>query len=74
LRNAILDFKGHDLDELIQRLVIPALNELDWKTALLVSNPIQFGVSRQYQVFEEIYSNDAIFSNTADAKVWLFSQ
>jgi hypothetical protein len=32
---------------------------------------VQFGVGRQYQVFAERYSHDAIFDNPDQAKAWL---
>ena len=45
-----------------------------WHTAIVVANPVQFGVSRQYQAFADRYSKDAIFGNEWDALRWLESQ
>lgn len=64
-------FMGADLDALIHRIVLPVLNGRDWKTALLVHDPLQFGVSRQYQVFADYYSKDAIFHDMEEARNWL---
>jgi hypothetical protein len=74
LRNARIEFKGDELDNLVQRLVIPKLNGLHWKTALIVSHPVQFGVARQYHVFADRYSRDAIFSDPTAAEEWLLNQ
>jgi hypothetical protein len=71
LREADIAFTGRELDMLVQSLVIPVLGDLGWKTALVVGRPVQFGVGRQYQVFAERYSHDAIFDDPDMAKVWL---
>lgn len=74
LRGANLNFSGEDLSYLISKVVLPVLNGLDWKTALVVGKPVQYGVSRQYQVFAERYSRDAIFEDSDVALQWLKQQ
>ena len=74
LRNAEILFYGGELSDLIRTIVAPRLGQLDWKTALLVKNALQFGVSRQYQTFAEWYSRDAIFDDATAAKAWLLAQ
>ena len=71
LRDAKILFKGSDLDLLIQTIVLPALKGKDWKTAIVVGNSLQQGISRQYQVFADRYSEDAIFRTMEDARNWL---
>ena len=71
LRQADILFKGSDLDSLIQSIVLPVLKGKDWKTAIVVEKPLQFGVSRQYQVFADRYSKDAIFYDLEEARNWL---
>lgn len=71
LRRAKIEFLGHELDTLIASLVLPVLGDREWKTALVVNNPVHYGVSRQYQVFAERYSQDAIFHHPDAAKAWL---
>ncbi len=71
LRGAKIEFLGHELDALIASVVLPALGELEWKTAIVVNNPVHYGVSRQYQVFAERYSQDAIFHDLDIARAWL---
>jgi hypothetical protein len=73
LRECRILFKGAELSTLIKSIVIPILNGRDWKTAIVVDDPAQFGVSRQYQAFAESYSRDAIFSDPEDARRWLLT-
>lgn len=71
LRQADILFTGRDLDDLIQRIVLPVLQGRIWKTAIVVEKPVQYGTGRQYQVFAERYSRDAIFYDLEDARSWL---
>jgi hypothetical protein len=71
LRQAEILFKGSELDNLIKTIVLPVLNGRDWKTAVVVEKPVQFGVSRQYQCFADHYSKDAIFYDLEKAHTWL---
>lgn len=73
LRGCRILFKGVELSSLVESMVIPVLDGRDWKTAIVVGHPTQFGVSRQYQVFAESYSSDAIFSDPEDARRWLLA-
>jgi hypothetical protein len=74
LRQAHPAFTGSELSGLISSIVDPILQGRDWKTAILVDRPVQFGISRQYHAFAEHYSRDAIFSDLASALEWLMSQ
>jgi hypothetical protein len=71
LRNATIAFKGQELDDLVQSLVVPKLNGLRWKSALVVSDPVQYGISRQYHVFSHLYSKDSVFYDIKDAERWI---
>ncbi|HEY4320914.1 MAG TPA: hypothetical protein VGM77_06980 [Gemmatimonadales bacterium] len=73
LNGAELDFTGSELSALIQR-TIPTLEGKQWATALLVNDPVQYGTSRQYQAFADLYSKDAIFSDRTAAENWLLRQ
>jgi hypothetical protein len=73
LRECRILFRGVELSSLIKEMVIPILEGRDWKTAIVVDHPTQFGVSRQYQAFAESYSYDAIFSDPEDARRWLLT-
>ena len=54
MRRAVIHFHGSQLAALVDSIVLPALQGRNWKTALVVENPIHFGVSRQYQAFAPI--------------------
>ena len=71
MREARIQFTGQELLSLVTSVVTPALQGLDWKTAIVIAHPVQFGVSKQYQVFAEHYSRDAIFENYDEALRWL---
>ena len=74
LRGATVAFSGAELSRAIAAIVVPALGGLSWRSALVVANPVQFGTSRQYQVFADHYSHDAIFDGTTTALDWLLSE
>jgi hypothetical protein len=74
LRAADITFTGAELGALVRSMVLPVLGNRHWVTALVVSQLVQFGVGRQYQMFAESYSRDAIFSDVEAAKEWLGTQ
>lgn len=74
LREATIEFYGYDLHLLIDGIVIPKLNGRDWKTAIVVSTPTQYGVSRQYGAFADLYSSDQIFYDYDQALMWIGQQ
>jgi hypothetical protein len=74
LRGANIRFTGYELSNLVSTLVLPTLKGRDWKTAIVVDRPVQYGVSRQYQVFAEQYSKDFIFSDYDKALHWLHQE
>jgi hypothetical protein len=51
--------------------VLPALKGRKWTTAIVVADPIQFGVSRQYSAFAMYYSKDYIFPTMAEEESWI---
>lgn len=74
LRGSVIRFSGEELNSLIESVVMPALKGRTWTTALVVEGgSVEFGVSRQYQVFAGRYSKDAIFADVAEAEKWICS-
>ena len=71
LREARILFTGMELSDLVWDVVKPALGAQRWTTAIVVARMVQFGVSRQYQVFAQAYSRDAIFEDYGEALRWL---
>ena len=74
LRSAQLAFRGVEFAQLIQTIALPALAGRRWHTAVIVDQPLQFGITRQYQALADAYSRDAIFDNPEDALKWLLAQ
>jgi len=73
LRRSRLAFSGAELMQLVDEIATPRLAGSSWKTAIIVDTPDQFGVSRQYQVYAEHYSRDAIFHDPDAALRWVLT-
>jgi hypothetical protein len=71
LRDAEILFSGMNFGFLIETIVLPALKGRRWTTAIVVADPAQYGLSRQYQVFADRYSCDSIFSSVDEAAKWI---
>ena len=74
LRASTIGFSGLEFDTLIRAIVLPRLQGRKWISAIVVGTPVHHGVTRQYQVFAERYSQDAIFKTTSDAETWIIAQ
>ncbi len=74
LRASVISFSGNDLWFLVESVVLPALKGRAWTTALVVAGgSVEYGVSRQYQVFATWYSKDSIFATLDEAEKWICS-
>ena len=71
VRGSRLLFTGDEMSDLVSSVVVPLLDGRDWITAILLEQPVHFGVSRQYQIFAERYSKDSIFHDYDEALHWL---
>ena len=74
MRGCTILFNGRELAGLVDSIALPVLQGRTWTTALVVDQPVQFGVGRQYNVFAESFSNDAIFQDPGSALDWLTQQ
>ena len=74
LRACRILFSGEQLAVLVESIVLPALKGLDWKTAIVVTDPFQYDVTRQYHILAESYSHDSIFDSPDAAMEWLQGQ
>jgi len=74
IRECRLLFSGEQLAELVETIVAPALKGRKWTSAIVVTDPIQFEITRQYHILAESYSRDSIFGTPEDAIAWLRSQ
>jgi hypothetical protein len=71
LRPARIALYGHELAALVRDVATPLLGDLTWRTAIVVDEPADFGFAQQYQAFAEVFSKDAIFFDTHEARRWL---
>ena len=74
LRNCRIAFTAAELSQLVERLVLPVLHGMNWRTAIVVGDPNHFEISRQYHVVAESYSQDSVFSTPEAALAWLRTQ
>ena len=72
--DAEIAFTGPELRTLVRTIAEPRLAGRAWTTAVVVGAPVQLGVARQYQVFAENYSTDAVFEDVDEALAWLLAQ
>jgi hypothetical protein len=71
VRDANFQFTGRELSNLVSEVVIPLLNGRSWRTAIVVARPAQFGVSKQFQVYAQLFSTDKIFYDLDAALRWI---
>ena len=74
IRECRLLFSGEQLAELVENIVVPMMNGRKWISAIVVNDPIQFEITRQYHLLAESYSRDSIFGTLEDAIAWLQAQ
>ncbi len=73
LRNCNFLLSGSELSSLVEEVAVPRLEGRKWKTALVIARSGQYGVSRQYHVFAERFSTDAIFEDYDKALDWILA-
>jgi hypothetical protein len=74
MRNGNIAMRGMEMMDLIEKVAIPGLKGLDWKTALVVADRTQFGFSRQFQVYSHYYNRNSIFEDYDEALRWILAQ
>jgi len=74
LRNCRIAFTAAELSQLVERIVLPALHGMNWRTAIVLGEPNHFEISRQYHAIAESYSQDSVFSTSEAALAWLHTQ
>jgi len=74
LRECRILFSGQQLAELVESIVLPMLHGMNWRTALIVGDPSQQEISRQYHVLAESYSRDSVFNTPEAAMAWMQTQ
>ncbi len=74
VRQAELGFSGEELAEVVDTVAAPALRGHYWRAAIVVRSPVQFGVSRQFEVFAHQFGESGIFYDPAEARRWLLEE
>lgn len=62
---------GQELNDLVQMVAVPLLRGKRWRNALLVDQPVQYGIGRQFAVFAEAITAAELFYDEAAAIAWL---
>lgn len=70
IRRARIMFTAIELHRLIRTVVTPRMDERGWRTGIVVADPLQFGVARQYGMYAWKYSTDQIFYDPELAAGW----
>jgi len=73
LRNCTMQFTGEELRKLAQGILEPAMKGRNWKTAVIVRNPLHYGVTRQHEMFSEGFMQTNVFYSEDLARVWVLS-
>jgi len=73
LRQAKVLMSGAELNAIGKAEAAPRLVGRKWKTAVLVSSLLNYGLTRQYQTLSQSYSDggDCVFRDRAAALAWL---
>jgi hypothetical protein len=71
LRQANILLSGAELQAVGAAEADPRLVGRRWKTAVVVSSPLNFGVARQYEAHSRSEESDSVFRDYDAALVWL---
>jgi hypothetical protein len=71
LRQANVLLSGAELKAVGAAEANPRLVGRQWKTAVVVSSPLNFGLARQYGALSQSEESDSVFRDYDDALAWL---
>jgi hypothetical protein len=71
LRDCQLQFSGDELRCKIRTILFPSVGARKIKTAILVSEPLQYGVARQFLAYSDEIGDGQVFTNEIAAYKWL---
>ncbi len=71
IRNADFKFSGKELSNVVNEVVMPLIKDLEWRVAIVVAQPVQYGVSNQFRVFAEVFNSSQIFYDPDEAIAWI---
>jgi len=64
-------FTPEELKAVTKKILEPALRGKNWKTAVIVKNPVQFGVTKQQEIFSETFVKMNVFYSDVMARKWV---
>jgi len=73
IRECWVDFTGPDLQRLALTVLEPAFRGRQLRVAILVKDPVQYGVARQHRAFSSTFTEAVVFTDAAMAREWLLS-
>ncbi len=71
LRQANVLLRGTELEAIGSAEATPRLLGRQWKTAVLVSSAVNYGLARQYEMLSQSEDTDCVFLDHAAALAWL---
>jgi hypothetical protein len=71
LRGCAIEVTGAQVQAAIQSVVRPLLGSRPWRSAIIVTDPVAFGLSRQYAAYSQGFTRCQIFSDEREALAWL---
>jgi hypothetical protein len=71
IRECEIRFSGEDLRRMEETILEPVFRGRQLKVAILVKDPIQYGVARQHRAFAGTFTDSAIFTDPSAAREWV---
>jgi hypothetical protein len=68
-----MQFTGEELRLLAKEILEPAIRGRNWKTAVIIKNPVHYGVTRQHEMLSEGFMNTNVFYSDVLARKWVLS-
>ena len=74
LRTCQVRFTGDELRRMVKASLQPSKRNEPLRIAIVAANPLQYGVSRQFQAFHDEVIESAVFTDPAEALEWLLKR
>jgi hypothetical protein len=68
-----LQLSGGDVQRLAMKILAPVFQGRKMKSAVVVDDPVQYGVARQYRAYASSFTESAIFTDIDAARAWIRS-
>jgi hypothetical protein len=71
LRDCTLQISGEDMRHAVQSIIVPAVGEGNWRSAILTPSPAGAGISQLFSAYGERFAIVAMFNDLHEALNWL---